>query len=235
MNGVNNENDNNQQEPVIPSLPCRLCGQALWIDNLLSKPTWEKSVRTKPIYLTNFDWSRAFRKPLDGSETMNILAMRGPGGTKDVAQLWVIGKIEYATLVVTLFPSYTIKLCLTGDDCNNLRLMLKKWGNLGKDWDPASLKSVVNFSTRLDKVKELIQLITDDKEAQDVVRTMYFQDTFQFIYDVRRSANVSSNFLDPAHNVDDFMSNATVAVKYQILSRNFKASKKIDAVKAYLF
>lgn len=113
--------------------------------------------------------------------------------------------------------------------------MLKKWGNLGKDWDPASLKSVVNFLTRPDKVKELIQLITDDKEAQDVVRTMYFQDTFQFIYDVRRSANVSSNFLDPAHNVDDFISDATVAVKYQILSRNFKASKKIDAVKTYSF
>lgn len=114
----------------------------------MPKPTWEENIRTKSIYLTNFDWSRAFWKPLNGLETMNILAMRGPGGTKGVAQLWVIGKIEYATLVVNQFLSYTIKLCLTGDDCNNLRLiMLKKWGNLGKDWDPASLKSVVNFST----------------------------------------------------------------------------------------
>ncbi len=47
---------------------------------------------------------------------MNILAWKTPGGAKEVAQLWVIGKVEYATLVVNQFPSYTIKLCLTSDN-----------------------------------------------------------------------------------------------------------------------
>ncbi len=91
-----------------------------------------------------------------------------------MVQLWVIGKVEYATLVVNQFPSYTIKLCLRSDDRQNLRLMLKKWGNLEKDWNPASIKSVVNFSTRADKVQELIELISDDKEALDVLRTIHF-------------------------------------------------------------
>ncbi len=105
---------------------------------------------------------------------MNILAWKTSGGAKGVAQLWVIGKIEYATLVVNQFLSYTIKLCLTGNDRQNIRLMLKKWGNLRKDWNPASIESVVNFSIKPDKVQELIELIFDDKEALDVVRTIYF-------------------------------------------------------------
>ncbi len=91
-----------------------------------------------------------------------------------MAQLWVIGKVEYATLVVNQFPSYTIKLCLTGDERQNLCLILKKWGNLGKDWNPASIELVVNFSTRSDKVQELIELISNDEEVLDVVRIINF-------------------------------------------------------------
>ncbi len=68
-----------------------------------------------------------------------------------------------------------------------------------------------------------------------MVRTIHFQDTFPFIYDVRESADVRSDFPDPGHDVDDFKGGATVAVEFQILLRNFKASKKIDAVKAYSF
>lgn len=47
---------------------------------------------------------------------MNVLAWKTPRGVKGVAQLLVIGKIEYATLVVNQFPSYIVKLCLTADN-----------------------------------------------------------------------------------------------------------------------
>lgn len=107
----------------------------------------------------NFDWSKAFRNPLKGSETMSVLAMRRPGGTQVVAQVWVIGKLEYTTLVVNQYPTYTVKLCLTNDDRTTFRMILKKWGNLGKDWDPSSIESVINFSTRPEKVRELIELL----------------------------------------------------------------------------
>ncbi len=124
--------------------------------------------------MANFDWSKAFWNPLNGLETMNILAFKTPGGAKGVAQLWLIRKIEYATLVINQYPSYTVKLCLTGDEQQNLRLMLKKWGNLGKDWDPTNIESVVNFLTRPNKVEELVQLMSDDEEARDVLRTIHF-------------------------------------------------------------
>lgn len=88
---------------------------------------------------------------------------------------------------------------------------------------------------RLDKVQELIKLIFDDKEALDIIRTIYFQDTFPFIYNVWKSADVSSNFSDPGYDVDNFKAGVIVALEFQILSRNFKASNKVDTVKANLF
>ncbi len=166
---------------------------------------------------------------------MNILAMKRPNRSKGVAQLWVISKVEYAMLVVNQFPSYTVKLCLTSNDQNNLRLMLKKWGNLKKDWDPSTIKSIVNFSTRPDKVEELIGLINGNEEVQDIVKTIYYQDTFSFKYDVRKTTNVDADYLNPGHDVDDFKNGLRVAIGFQIVSRNFKASKKVDVVKAFSF
>lgn len=92
--------------------------------------------------------------------------------------------------------------------------MLKKWGNLRKDWNLASIKLVINFSTRLNKVEELIQLITDNEEAWDMVRTIYFQDTFLFTYDVWGSVDVNSNYPNPGHNVNNFKLSAIVAVEF---------------------
>ncbi len=113
--------------------------------------------------------------------------------------------------------------------------MLQKCGNLGKDWNPASIELVINFSTRPDKVQKLIELISDDEEALNVVKTIHFQDTFPFTYNVRELANVSSEFPDSGHDVDNFKAGVTVAVEFQILLYNFKASKKVDAIKAYSF
>ena len=232
---LNRDDESDQQNPVTPSLPTCLRRQPAWIDNLEPRPKWKESVKTKPTYLANFDWSKSFWKPFNGSETMNILEWKTPKGAKKVAQLWMIGKIEYATLDVNLFPSYTVKLCLTGNNWQNLRFMLKKWGNLEIDWDPASIELVVNFLIRPDKIQELIELIFNDKEALDVVRMIHFQDTFPFTYNVWESADISSDFLDPGHDVDDFKLGATMAIEFQIFSRNFKVSKKVDAVNAYLF
>ena len=65
---------------------------------------------------------------------MNILAMKFPKRTKDVAQLWVIRKLEYTTLVINQNLTFTIKLYLTNDNCTTLRMILKNeatWANIG--------------------------------------------------------------------------------------------------------
>lgn len=128
-----------------------------------------------------------------------------------------------------------LKFYLTGNNCNNLRFILKKWGNLGKNWDPTRLELVGNFSTTTNKVEELIQLIINNKKAWDVVRTIYWQDIFLFTYEVWKSADVNTDFPDPRHNVNNFMSGATVVVEFQIMLCKFKTCNKVDIVKTYLF
>lgn len=122
------------------------------------------------------------------------------------------------TLVVNQYLSYTSKLCLTGNNQQGLRLVLKKWEKLKKDWNPANIELVVTFSKRPDKVEELIQLIANAEKARDVIRTIHFQDIFSFIYDVKGLADVNSNYLVLEYNINDFKSSATVAIEFQILS-----------------
>lgn len=93
----------------------------------------------------------------------------------------------------------------------------------------------MNFLTRLNKVQELIQFIVDDKKARDVVKTIYWQDTFPFTYDVWKSVDVNSDFPNLGHDVNDFKLGTIVAVEFQIVLHNFKASKKVEAVIVYSF
>ena len=115
---------------------------------------------------------------------MNILVIKKPKGTKNIAQLWIIRKIKYIILVVNQFLSYKVKLCSKGNNCNNLYFMLKRWGNLRKNFDLIILELVINVLTRPDKIEELIHLIMYNKKTWNVIKTIYFQDIFLFIYDV---------------------------------------------------
>ena len=67
---------------------------------------------------------------------------------------------------------------------------------------------------RPNRVEELIQLIADDEEAWDIVRTIYFQDIFLFNYDVWGLADINSNYPDPGHDVNNFKSGAIMAVEF---------------------
>lgn len=80
-----------------------------------------------------------------------------------------------------------------------------------------------------------MELITGNEEVKDTVKTIHIQDTFLFTYDVRKTSDMNADYPDPGHDVDDFRNGSKVAVEFQIVSRNFRASKKIDAVKAYSF
>lgn len=152
---------------------------------------------------------------------MNILAMKEPRVIKSIAQLWVIEKIKYLTQVVKQFLSHTVKLCLTGDNHNNF----------GKDWDFINLELVVNFSIKPEKVKKLIKLVVNNDKAHDMIKTIYWQNIFLFIYEVQKSTDVNNNFSNQGHDVNDFKSDAIVVVEFKILLRNFKAFKKRDLVK----
>lgn len=47
--------------------------------------------------------------------------------------------------------------------------------------------------------------------------------------------DINSNSLKLRYDIDNFKSGITVVVVFQILSYNFKTSKKVDTIKVYLF
>ena len=98
-------------------------------------------------------------------------------------------------------------------------MMPKKWGNLGKHWDSSNIKSVINFLTRPEKVQELIELITDNKEVKDIVIAIHLQNSFPFIYNIHKLAKVKSEYPDPGHDINDFKAGATVVVKFQLSAK----------------
>lgn len=137
--------------------------------------------------------------------------------------------------MISQYLTFIVKLCLTKDDCNILRMIFKIWGNLGKDWELSNIESVISFSTRSKKIWKWVKLITDDKKVRDIIQAIYIQDTFPFTYDVRNSVKIKGNYLDPRHDVDDFKAKARVAMEFWEVLCNFKTSERINTIKAYFF
>lgn len=165
-----------------------------------------------------------FWNPCNRSGTMNVLAMKGLGGAREIVQLWMIGKLEYAILVVDQYSSYTIKLCLTTDNCATLCMILKKWGKLGKNWDFSFIETVVNILTKPNKVQDLIDLSLNNKEVYNIVQAIYIQDTFLFTYNICKEAKVDKDYPNLGYNINNFKARIEVVVEFQVNSRNFKGS-----------
>lgn len=71
-----------------------------WLDDLLPPETWTDSIQALFNYLALFDWSRTFWKPTNGSQTMHVLCTQGKDGSRGIVQIWLVGRIEFATLVM---------------------------------------------------------------------------------------------------------------------------------------
>lgn len=137
--------------------------------------------------------------------------------------------------MINQYPTFTVKLYLTNDNCTTLRIIFKKWGNLGKNWKPSYIESVISFSTRLEKVQKLIKLITNDKEVKDIVQAIYIPNTFLFTYDVHKSANIKGDYPDSRNNMDDFKVKVKIAIKFYLVLYNFKVLKRVDVINTYSF
>lgn len=81
----------------------------------------------------------------------------------------------------------------------------------------------------------MINLISNDKKVQDIVQAIHIQDTFLFTYNICEKVRVNGDYPNPGHDINNFKAGAKVAIEFQVNSRNFKANKKIDVMKAYLF
>ena len=141
----------------------------------------------------------------------------GVGVSRGLAQLWVVRKIDFSALTNNQSPGWMVKFMLVKRGFHNPSRKLKKRGNLGKEWEPASIGNVVIFSIRPDKLEELIALM-DANDTKDLIENIQGGNTFSFTYDVLEASTIKSDYLDPGHDVEDFRAGSTVAVEFQIRS-----------------
>lgn len=104
-----------------------------------------------------------------------------------------------------------------------------------KIWNTTSIKLVINMSTKPGKVKKLINFINNNNKSKNIAQNLYKLDTFLFTYNIQKDVRVRSNHLNPGYNINNFKTKARVIVKFQLHSRNFKATKKQTQPKLTFF
>lgn len=80
----------------------------------------------------------------------------------------------------------------------------------------------------------MIEIIDKDKR-KDKVQGLLDKNIFLFTYDVCKSAKMNANFPNPGYKISNFHSRAMIIAEVQTHLSNFKNTKKINAIKAYLF
>lgn len=105
-----------------------------WLNDFLPEERWIDTVKATSNYLENFEWERSFWQPTNGSQTMHILSTQGKDGSRGVAQLWLVGQLEFATLVMKKTDYWMVKICITDIDRTKLKTGLKTTGKLGDAW-----------------------------------------------------------------------------------------------------
>ncbi|MCJ1349758.1 hypothetical protein MMC31_007999 [Peltigera leucophlebia] len=157
-----------------------------WLDDLLPAEKWIDAIQAFSNFLQNFDWSRTFWKATNGSQSMHVLCSQGRDGSRGIAQIWVLGVIEFTALVISKFPMFTVKICITNNDRTRLKTGLTKNGNLGDTWSMISIEPVISVSAKPDFVESMINIMQDDSNKAAVM-TILEDKTFPFAYDVRNT------------------------------------------------
>ena len=193
-----------------------------WLNDFLPEERWIDTIQATSNYLKNFEWERSFWQPTNSSQTMHVLSTQGKDGSRGVAQLWLVGQLEFATLVMKKTNYWMVRICITDIDRTKLKTGLKTTGILGDAGSTSCIKPVISVSANPEFVHSRINFMSeDDNKAKAKALSVYEDSTFLFIYDVRTTD--PGKFPDPGVcDVSTFWPETKVAVELQIHSRNFK-------------
>lgn len=104
-----------------------------WLNDFLPEERWIDTIKATSNFLANFDWGRSFWQPTHSSQSLHVLSIQGMDGSCGVAQLWLVGRLEFATLVKKT-DYWMVRICITEIDRNKLKTGLKTTGILGDAW-----------------------------------------------------------------------------------------------------
>lgn len=179
------------------------------------------AVKATSNYLANFKWKKFFWQPTNGSLTMHVLLTQGRDRSRGVAQLWLIGQLEFAILVMKKTDYWMVRICITNIDRTKLKTGLKTTRILGDVWSTSCIEPVISVLAKPNFVHSRINPMSKNhSKAKDKALSVYKDGIFPFMYNVRTTD--SGEFLD--HSLCDvsiFRPETNVAIELQIDSRNF--------------
>ncbi len=164
---------------------------------------------------------------------MHTFSIKGKNGSWGIAQLWLVGEILHALLVMMDRDYWAIRIQISTEIRDKLRAGLRTHGILKGAWNPASLNTKISISIKKDFVDSLVRIIPDD-ECKANVDSLLCDGTYPFMYDMKITK--SGKFPDPGmFYVNNFQVCTSVAMEVQVQSWSFKPKEANEVTRGYSF
>ncbi len=155
---------------------------------------------------------------------MHVLSTQDRDRSRGVAQLWIVGQLEFASLEMRKTDYWKVRICISDINRGKLRTSLKTTGILSDAQSTNSIEPVISVSAKPNFVQSRIDLMADDKSKTKVLH-MYEDNIFLFIYDVKNTTLGKFPNLGLC-NMSNFWFETKVVIELQVHSRNFKIKGK---------
>ncbi len=164
---------------------------------------------------------------------MHTLGVKGKDGSRGIAQLWLVGEILHASLVMMDRDYWAIRIQISTETRDKLRASLKTHGILKGAWNPTSLDTEISTSIKKDFVDSLVRIMPEN-ECKANVDSLFCDGTYPFTYDMKTTE--SGQFSDPGmFHVNNFQVCTSVAVEVRVQSWNFKPKRTNEVTRGYSF
>ncbi len=147
---------------------------------------------------------------------MHTLGVKGKDGSRGIAQLWLVGEILHALLVMMDRYYWAIKIQISTETRDKLRAGLRTHGILKGAWNPTSLDTEISMSIKKNFVDSLVRIMPED-ECKANVDSLLCDGTYLFTYDMKTTE--PRQFPDPGmFHVNNFQVCISVTVEVRVQS-----------------
>ena len=152
-----------------------------------------------------------FWQPTNNLQPMHVLLTQGKDGCCRVAQLWLVGQLEYMTLEIKKTNYWKVRLYITNFDRIKLKIGLKTTRVLEDTWLTSCIKPVILLSANPKFVFSKTDLISDNNNKTRVL-SVHEDNTFSFLYNIKKID--LGKFPDPGvYDVSNFWLKTKVAIE----------------------
>lgn len=123
---------------------------------------------------------------------MHTFRLKRGDSSQEIAYFWVIKPMNYASLKLTNYPSWNVKVNWKEHFLAKLREFFHSQRILGKDW-VKNTDIYISMSSKQNHVRDQI-LAKENKDKKEWMESLYNIETFPFTYDGIADRNLNSSY-----------------------------------------